>query len=200
MGKPRYQEVLSSSFLNVIERAIDLYRVPKLFVHVLCDSRASVTFLRRDDSNGLWCEFERCGSRNSNPFKNYDIPARVCRIKNQDYSYNQLKDIHGTVRLERVFNGHSQSNEKRKNLSLQSIGTISGAFRGIRVMKPTFFPELNDQEKLDVLRNGLHAVFKTIEPGKKKAVLKHTCIIDKEKIESQFRQLLTNLANTLINV
>ncbi len=200
LGKSRYQEVISSSFLNVIERAIDLYRIPKLFVHVLCDSRASVSFLRRDDGNGLWCEFERYGSRNSNPFKNYDIPARVCRIKGQEYNYNQLKDIHGTVRLERVFNGHSQSNEKRKNLSLQSIGTISEAFRGIRVIKPTFFLELNDQEKLDVLRNGLHAVFKTLEPEKKKAVLKHTCIIDKEKVESQFRQLLTNLVNTLINV
>ena len=67
-------------------------------------------------------------------------------------------------------------------------------------MKPTFFVELNDCEKLEVLRNGLHAVFKTLEPGKKKAVLRHTCIVDKEKIESQFRQLLTNLASTLINI
>ncbi|MAD44313.1 hypothetical protein [Alteromonas australica] len=200
LGKSRYQEVVSSAFLNVIERAIDLYRIPKLFVHVLCDSRASVTFRRRDDGNGIWCEFERYGSRNSNPFKSYDIPARVCRIKNQDCSYNQLKDIHGTVRLERVFNGHSQSNEKRKTLSLQSIGTISEAFRGIRVMKPTFFVELNDSEKLEVLRNGLHAVFKTLEPEKKKAVLRHECITDKGKIESQFRKLLTSLASTLIGL
>lgn len=67
-------------------------------------------------------------------------------------------------------------------------------------MKPTFFVELNDSEKLEVLRNSLQAVFKTLEPEKKKAVLRHTCIVDKEKVESQFRQQLTNLANTLINV
>ena len=67
-------------------------------------------------------------------------------------------------------------------------------------MKPTFFVELNDSEKLEVLRNSLQAVFKTLEPEKKKAVLKHTCVIDKEKVESQFRELLTHLASTLINI
>ena len=67
-------------------------------------------------------------------------------------------------------------------------------------MKPTFFVELNDSEKLEVLRNGLHAVFKTLEPEKKKAVLRHECITDKGKIESQFRKLLTSLASTLIGL
>ena len=200
LGKARYQEVISRAFLNVIERAIDLYQIPKLFVHVLCDSRASVSYLKRDVGNDMWCEFERYGSRNSNPFKSYDIPARVCRLKSQDYTYSQLQDNHGTVRLEKVFYGHSQSNEKRKALSLQSVGAISEAFRGIKVIKPTFFIELNDSEKLEVLRCGLHAVFKTLEPEKKKAVLRHTCIIDKNRVESQFRQLLSNLASTLIDV
>jgi len=192
--------VMSQAFPNVLERAIDLHDLPKMLFHVICDKRAQTSYLKRDTTNGLWCEFERLGSRDSSPLKAYDIPARICRLESERASYKDMFRKFGSVRLERVFYGHSQSNNKRVRLSLKSLTDISQALRGVRIIAPTFFLELTNLEKMEVLRHGLHAMFKSYDKDKQKRILSHECTVDKAGIESAFQTLMQSLSDTIINV